>query len=303
MGSKMGRKPLPLTEEERRERKRRKQREWRANNKDKMKEYSRRYRERHPEKQREYTRRYYEKNKERIKAYHKQPYVRERHNRRLRGRYNKDPEFKERMLNYWKKWYSKNKMKRRGGTYNTSPYVGGLECGVCGFHMKTFTGGRFGRKSVIRCPNCRAEQRKMDLRRIEIPRYIAVIPVDEMPNLEKTPQDPKTFSEEKAPTLQPPTLDRKEDGIRDVREEARYKFDGKCPDCGKPVKEEPEETRNNKWQKRKFYVDCSCGYSADGYERKERKERIGTYWAKMIREDYPRKIIVWETREREVVNT
>lgn len=55
---------------------------------------------------------------------------------------------------------------------------------------------------------------------------------------------------------------------------ARYKFDGKCPDCGHEVEIEHEE-RDNYWKVRTFFVDCTnCAYSATGYENKEMRYRM-----------------------------
>lgn len=51
---------------------------------------------------------------------------------------------------------------------------------------------------------------------------------------------------------------------------ARYKFDGKCPDCGAEVTIEPEKT-SNYWQVRRVFIQCpNYPYMAETYERKER---------------------------------
>ena len=58
-----------LSEEEKKERKRERNRIWRENNKERKRECNRIWRENNKEKRREYKKEYYEKNKEKIKEY------------------------------------------------------------------------------------------------------------------------------------------------------------------------------------------------------------------------------------------
>lgn len=75
---------------------------------------------------------------------------------------------------------------------------------------------------------------------------------------------------------------------------ARYKLDGKCPECGAQVREETQPW--GRWQRtREFYIDCTkCNYSASGYERKSTEPKA-VMWPKLNR---PKKWIERETRPR-----
>lgn len=77
---------------------------------------------------------------------------------------------------------------------------------------------------------------------------------------------------------------------------ARYRFNGKCPDCGAVVKEEGEPWKSNHSKVRTFYVDCTkCSYSATGREERNITRPAFVMWP---RHDVPPKVIVRETRPR-----